>query len=222
MKGIFYAVGVGPGDPDLLTVKAIKTITKSDVIAVPDSGASENIALSIAGKYIKDKHTLFVKMPMIKNKEQLNEYHDKAAAEISNILDSGKSVAFLTIGDPTVYSTVMYVHKRIKDRGYETEVVSGITSFCAAAAALEQTLCMRDEMLHIIPATFNDINSVIGLSGTKVLMKSGKSISGFIDKLKDKNLLAVECASMKNQKLYKSADELGKNMSYFSVIIVSD
>ncbi len=222
MKGVFYAVGVGPGDPELLTLKAMKTIAQSDVIVAPDSGAGENIALMIAADYIKEKEIAEIKMPMIKEKAELEKYHDQAAFDISKRLEEGKNVAFLTLGDPTVYSTVMYVHKRIKEMGYQTEVIPGVPSFCAAAAALGQTLCMRDEMLHVVPATFQDVDRVLDLPGTKVLMKSGKTMAKLKEKLQGKTVMAVERATMKNQKIYKTSEELDETMSYFSVVIVPD
>ena len=86
MKGKFFAVGVGPGDPELITLKAINTMKNSDVIAVPRSGASENIALKIAGAYIEGKTLLECDMPMIKDKEQLDRYHDQSAMEIGALL----------------------------------------------------------------------------------------------------------------------------------------
>ena len=222
MKGVFYAVGVGPGDPDLLTLKAIKTIDACDMIVAPDSGGKENIALKIASAYVKDKKIVEVKMPMIKNEATLKQYHEQAAEDICRQLDDGKSVAFLTLGDPTIYSTVMYVHTRIQQKGYATEVVPGIPSFCAAAAALGQSLCLRDEMLHIIPATFGDMDQVIDLPGVKVLMKSGKTLAAVKDKLQHRSVMAVEYATMEKQKIYENVEALDENMSYFSVIIVRD
>lgn len=97
-RGTFYAVGVGPGDPELLTVKAINTIKSCPVIAVPKSGASENIALKIAGSYITDKELLECEMPMIKDKAELDKYHDLAAEKIGAVLDRGKDVAFSDSG----------------------------------------------------------------------------------------------------------------------------
>lgn len=123
MKGKFFAVGVGPGDPELITLKAINTMKNSDVIAVPRSGASENIALKIAGAYIEGKTLLECDMPMIKDKEQLDRYHDQSAMEIGALLSKGKTVSFLTLGDPAIYSTVMYVHRRLTEQGFDTAII---------------------------------------------------------------------------------------------------
>ena len=98
----------------------------SDVIAVPRSGASENIALKIAGAYIEGKTLLECDMPMIKDKEQLDRYHDQSAMEIGALLSKGKTVSFLTLGDPAIYSTVMYVHRRLTEQGFDTAIIPGI------------------------------------------------------------------------------------------------
>lgn len=219
MKGKFYAVGVGPGDPELITLKAINTMKKSDVIAVPRSGASENIALKIAGEYIKDKTLLECDMPMIKDKDQLDRYHDQSAADIGRLLDEGKTVSFLTLGDPTIYSTVMYVHKRLTDQGYDTAIIPGIPSFCGAAASLNTSLCERDEMLHIVPATYKG-HQAEELEGTRVLMKSGKKIMELKEALIEQNAMMVECATMENEKVYKDLSSLKEQSSYFSLIVI--
>lgn len=218
-KGVFYAVGIGPGDPELVTVKAIKTMENSDVIVVPKSGAKENIALTITKDYIKGKEVMESHMPMTKDRAKLDEYHKIAAEEIAEILDQGRSVAFLTLGDPCIYSTVMYVHRKIKEMGYDTKVIPGVTSFCAAAASLGEPLCEREEMLHIIPATFKG-EEALNLKGTRVLMKSGKSIMEMKDKLKGKRAMLVERATMEGEKVYQDLQDLDEPSSYFSIIVV--
>lgn len=219
MKGKFYAVGVGPGDPELLTLKAIRIMEESDVIAVPRSGASENIALKIAGAYIEGKELLECDMPMIKDKAELDKYHDKSAADISALLDAGKDVAFLTLGDPAIYSTVMYVHRRLTEAGYDTAIVPGIPSFCGAAASLNTSLCERDEMLHIVPATYKG-SQASTLEGTRVLMKSGRSIMQLKEQLAEEQAMMVECATMENEKVYKDLNDLKEQSSYFSLIVI--
>lgn len=89
-------------------------------------------------------------MPMTKDPEALAASHDRAADQVETYLRDGKNVVFLTLGDPTVYSTFMYVHKRIKTRGYETQIISGIPSFCAAAACADMALTEAKEELHVI------------------------------------------------------------------------
>ena len=92
------------------------------------------------------------------------------------LLDEGKTVVFLTLGDPTIYSTYWYVHKRVAARGHDAELVPGVPSFCAAAATMGRALCEDGEMLHIIPATHGRTEEGLSLSGSRVLMKTGKSV----------------------------------------------
>lgn len=218
-QGTFYAVGVGPGDPDLLTVKAINTMKACDVIALPRSGASENIALKIASQYIEGKEILECDMPMIKDQAQLALCHDRSADEIEKLLTQGRNVAFLTLGDPSIYSTVMYVHHRLTERGCRTAIIPGIPSFCGAAASLNVSLCERDEMLHIIPATYKGTQTD-SLEGTKVLMKSGKTIMKIRDELTEKKAMMVERATMDDEKVYRDLNDLKEQSSYFSLIVI--
>ena len=155
MTGKLYGLGVGPGDPELLTVKALRLVKESDVIAVPGAVAEESVAYKIVkGVYgeLDEKTLIPIPMPMTKDPAVLEENHRKAADTIEELLKQGKQVAFLTLGDPTVYSTYLYVHKRILERGYEVEIVSGIPSFCAVAATLNMGLVEMAEPLHVIPA----------------------------------------------------------------------
>lgn len=155
MKGILFGLGVGPGDPELLTLKALRLIRESEVIAVPGNNVKESVAYKIVkGAYdsLDEKKLIPVAMPMTKDPKVLEANHDKAADDVEAWLKEGKNVAFLTLGDPTVYSTYLYVHKRIVERGYEAEIVSGITSFCAVAARLNMGLVEMAEPLHVIPA----------------------------------------------------------------------
>ena len=139
-KGTLYGVGIGPGDPELLTLKAVRLIREAQVIALPGKEAKETVAYRIAVQAVpelEEKHLLPVAMPMTKDKKELEENHRLAAEAVERKLDAGKDVAFLTLGDPTVYSTYLYVHKRVQADGYPTKIVSGVTSFCAASAELE-------------------------------------------------------------------------------------
>ena len=192
---------------------------ESDVIALPRSGASENIALKITRNYIEGKALLECDMPMIKDQEELNRYHDRSAAEIAALLDEGKTVAFLTLGDPSIYSTVMYVHRRLTRMGYDTAIVPGIPSFCGAAASLNTSLCERDEMLHVIPATYKG-DQASQLAGTRVLMKSGKTIMKLKEQLAAQSAMMVECATMEHEKVYHDLNQLEEQSSYFSLIVI--
>ncbi|WP_312092865.1 precorrin-2 C(20)-methyltransferase [Aminipila sp.] len=224
-----YGLGVGPGDPELVTLKAVRIIEESDIIAVPKSGQSVNVAYTIAKGAIPgldEKTIVELDMPMTRDKEKLAASHDAAADQVKNWLDEGKNVAFLTLGDPTIYSTYAYVHNRVRDAGYETEIVPGIPSFCAVSAKLNDSLTEAEEALHIIPASYEGAEEALHMEGTKVLMKSGKSIGKLKEYINSMDnpptVKMVERCGMDGERVFYNLDEIDENASYFSVIIVRD
>lgn len=229
MQGKLYGVGVGPGDPELLTLKALRLIKENEVIAVPGKDIRASVAYQIVkGAYEDlDKKTLIpVAMPMSKDPQVLKTNHDKAADQVEDYLREGKNVVFLTLGDTTVYSTYLYVHKRILERGYEAEIVSGITSFCAVAARLNMGLVEADQPLHVIPATYKaqEMDEILKLPGTKVLMKTGKKmkqVKESIEKSGQKAVMIENCG-MPSEKIYRSAEEIPEDSGYYSLIIVKE
>ena len=221
--GKLWGVGVGPGDPELLTVKAVRVLREADVVLVPDASSGDKVALNIAKDYLRDKQIQFVKTPMVRDKAVMDAAHEQAADTICALLDAGRQVAFLTLGDPAIYSTYMYIHQKVLRRGYAVEVVPGIPSFCAAAARLNQSLCLGREPLTIIPAS-HDQNDLMDLPGNKVFMKAGRSILELQQALADKGLLEgasmVENCSMENEHVYPHFADLKEPSGYFSLVIV--
>ena len=193
----------------------------------------KDIQASVAYQIVKgayedlDKKTLIpVAMPMTKDPQVLKANHDKAADQVEDYLKKGKNVVFLTLGDTTVYSTYLYVHKRILERGYEAEIVSGITSFCAVAARLNMGLVEADQPLHVIPATYKaqEMDEILQLPGTKVLMKTGKKmkqVKESIEKSGQKAVMIENCG-MPSEKIYRSAEEIPEDSGYYSLIIVKE
>ena len=227
MAGKLYGVGVGPGDPELLTVKALRLIRENPVIAVPGNDIRGSVAYQIVkGVYEKlDEKTLVpVAMPMTKDRAVLEANHAKAAADVAGFLKEGKNVVFLTLGDPTVYSTYLYVHKRILEMGYEAEIVSGITSFCAVAARLNMGLVEMAQPLHVIPATYRaeEMDEILKLPGTKVLMKTGRKMKEVRESIlrSGQKAVMIENCGMPGEKIYGSAGEIPERAGYYSLIIV--
>lgn len=227
MKGKLYGVGVGPGDPELLTLKALRLIRENPVIAVPGEDIRASVAYQIVkGAYeaLDEKTLLSVAMPMTKDPAVLEANHEKAAGDVEAYLGQGKNVVFLTLGDPTVYSTYLYVHKRILARGYEAEIVSGITSFCAVAARLNMGLVERDEPLHVIPATYqaDGMDQVLKLPGTKVLMKTGRKMAQVRESIQKSGQQAVmiENCGMPGERIFEGAENIPEKSGYYSLIIV--
>lgn len=224
-----YGVGVGPGDPELMTLKAVKLIESCDIIAVPRSGQTVNVAYTIAkGAYpdLDKKRIEELDMPMVRDRELWNRKHDEAAAQVMTWLDEGKDVVFLTLGDPTIYSTYSYVHNRVRDAGYETQIIPGIPSFCAVAARLNCSLTEAEEALHVIPASYEGLEESLEMPGTKVLMKSGKAIGKVKEYIKSMesqpSVKMVERCGMEGERVFQSVDEIDEESSYFSVLIVRD
>ena len=226
MKGKLYGVGVGPGDPELITYKAVACMQKSAVIAVPTNGEGKQTAFDIVKEYITTQEIMSCYMPMTRNREQLSASHEACAAQIILELEKGKDVTFLTLGDPTVYSTYMYVHRRVKEKGYDTEIIPGVPSFCAVAARLGDSLCEEGEMLHIIPASYTGIEEALELPGTKVLMKSGKSLQKVLDLLKQKDtpqkVQMVSRCGMPQESVFYTIEDIEGQESYFSVVVVKE
>ena len=142
-RGIAYGVGVGPGDPELMTLKAVQLIRQNDVIAVPGKEPKESVAYRIAAgavPEIEDKELVPVYMPMTKDPEKLEAAHRNGAEMLESYLDQGRNVVYITLGDPSLYCTFSYLQHILEADGYEAELVSGIPSFCAAAARLGASL----------------------------------------------------------------------------------
>lgn len=223
-KGILYGIGVGPGDPELMTVKSIRTVKECDVIAIPHKEKEKCMALRIALGAIpelEDKEYITIDMPMTKDPLRLENAYQSGANKLVSLLDSGKNVGFLTIGDPTVYSTYMYLHKRVVDRGYQAKIIPGITSFCAAAAELGISLCENKDELHIIPGTYQP-TAAFAYPGVKVLMKNNLAESLRVLKAGNYDASMVENCGLPNQKVYRSVDEIPEDSGYFSLMIVKN
>ena len=217
-QGVLYGVGVGPGDPELMTVKAVRIIREADVIAVPDGQTAQ----TIAKEYLDGKELLICSMPMLRDKVLLDQKYDEAAARICRLLAQGKMVAFLTLGDPSVYTTYIYIHRRVRACGYDAQLIPGVPSFCAVAARLGDPLCEGAEPLMIVPASYKNADDCLDFPGNKVFMKAGRSIGALRDKLRARGDRAqmVENCGMHNERVFRSLDEIDPQAGYFSVVLV--
>lgn len=225
-KGRLYGVSIGPGDPELITVKAMNIISKSKYIATPHTGTGESLALSIVSQAIdlSDKEIMLLEFPMTKDKEILAKSHNEAAEAIINVLDSGEDVAMLNLGDVTIYSTFDYTKDKLVERGYDVQVIPGVTSFCASASELKIGLTTMNEPLHIIPASGIDIKEALKMPGSKVLMKIGRSMPKLIEAISElgleDNVYAVENCGLENERVYKGLEEFDEKMGYFTIVVV--
>ena len=232
--GVLYGIGVGPGDPELMTLKAINTIKACDIIAIPAVSKEECYAYSIVQAVlpeIEKKQIMCTPFPMIKDKEKLTISHNKIYSDIVCELEDGKNVAMLTIGDPSVYSTYMYIHKRVMQAGFMTVMISGVPSFCAVAARLGISLGEKDEEIHIIPAAY-DVRESLGFHGTRIYMKSGKKLEELLrvlrESMQDKesrahqDIYGISNCGMENEQVYCGLDELEQAKGYLTTVIVKE
>ena len=229
MKGKLYGIGTGPGDPELLTIKAVKAIQRCGVIAIPKTANDERTAYSIVEEYLQGKELLECRFVMDEDLSKRKEARQIAAADIIQFLDKGNDLGFVTLGDPTTYSSYMYVHEIIVSKGYDAEIVPGITSYTAAAAAFGIALCEGDETLTLIPARHGyNIDELFNYPGNKVLMKSGENLNCVLKKLKEHGYgekTRIACrVSMDSQRLYTCIDEFeeSKETGYFTLAIVRE
>ena len=226
MRGIAYGVGVGPGDPELMTLKAIRLIRENDVIAVPGKAPQESVAYQIAAAVVPElaeKELVSVYMPMIKDRALIDAEHRKGAKLLEQYLEQGKNVVYITLGDPTVYCTFSYLQHILEADGYQVELVSGISSITAAAAKLCVPIAEWDEPLHVVPAIHKS-GAALDQSGTYVLMKSASHMAEVKELLRasGRDVRAVENCSMETEKVYRSVEEIPDDAGYFSLIVAKE
>jgi precorrin-2/cobalt-factor-2 C20-methyltransferase len=229
MKGKLYGIGVGPGDPELVTLKAKRLLGEVDCVAIPKTAAEkESLALSIVSGLIEEKKDILeLLFPMSFNERLLEDSWNKAVEKIRSRLDAGKDVAFITLGDPTVYSTYMYLHKILKQQGYETEIVPGITSFCASAARAGISLAENRESLAVVPSAYDcrDIDKILDNFENVVLMKISRKFSELREKLKEKGLddkavLVSKCGLEGEMIEFDLGKVNEETLSYFTTMII--
>lgn len=223
---IAYGVGVGPGDPELMTLKAVRLIRENEVIAVPGKNPKESVAYQIAVQNVPelgDKELVPMDTPMTRDRERLKKAHRKCADVLESYLDKGKNIVYITLGDPTVYCTFSYIQRLLEADGYTTALVSGVPSFCAAAARLRVPLAEWNQPLHIIPAAHTE-EFPLQNGENYVLMKSAsrmKEVKAFL-RQSGKSVYAAENCGMENEKLCYGVDEIPDDAGYFSLMIAKD
>ena len=224
-RGKLYGVGVGPGDPELVTKKAERVLREADIVAVPDKGAGEKTALNIVADIVAGKELLYCPTPMVRDRAVLDGCYEQIANDICALLDEGKNVAFITLGDPTVYSTYIYVHKKVLARGYEAELIPGVPSFCAVAARLNTSLCEGAERLLIVPAS-HDAADCLDIRANKVFMKAGKAIGELQTQLAERGMLEhaslVANCGMVGELVCPRFADMTDGTGYFSIVLVKE
>ena len=178
MNGMVYGVGLGPGDPELMTLKAARLIGGADVIAYPSLEGGDSFARSIAADLIEDgTEEIAISIPMSVERAPAQNAYDAGAAAIAAQLEAGKDVVVLCEGDPFFYGSFMYLFSRLSDR-FDCEVVPGVTSVTACAAALQSPLTARNEVLMIIPGPMDEdsMEARIAAAEAVAVMKVGRHL----------------------------------------------
>ncbi|GAA5065047.1 precorrin-2 C(20)-methyltransferase [Streptomyces similanensis] len=234
MSGKLYGVGLGPGDPSLMTVRAVEVIAEADVIAYHSARHGRSIARSIAAKHLRADH---VEEPLVYPvttettdhpggyRGAMEDFYAEAAAKLAAHLDAGRTVAVLAEGDPFFYGSYMHMHKRLADR-YETEVIPGVTSVSAAAARLGAPLAEGEEVLTILPGTLpeEELTARLAATDVAVVMKLGRTFPKVRRALEDSGRLRearyVERATMGKERIAALAEVDADSVPYFSVAVL--
>lgn len=228
-KGVFYGVSAGPGDPELLTVKALRVMGECPVLACPQSKSGEMLALDIVRQAmdISGKTILPLQFTMSRDEAVLRAAHEKAAGEVCRYLEQGQDVAMPNLGDVSIYSTYCYLMELVRGRGFETRMVAGVPSFCAVAARLGISLTEKNSPLHIAPGSF-DLKEALCWPGNKILMKSGSQMPDVlqaVEKYADPGRSAmVSNCGLPNERVFAdlAKERPGEATGYFATVIVKE
>ncbi len=248
-KGKLYGVGTGPGDPELLTLKAVRTVKEADIIAIPNDDPEDCIpwkTVTTAVPEIRNKKLLKVPFLMQRDLEARKAVRKQNADRIAALLDQGFHIAFLTIGDPSIYTTYSYVAALLSPQGYDCEMISGVPSFCGAAARLNTTLCSDQEKLEIIPGgghakreeedpseetpeEYSESSTPpegsgrpgCGSGATQIYMKYESLFPDLIEKLdqRGENPLIIEKCCLDRERVFKDHRKLPGDIGYFNIVI---
>lgn len=230
-KGKLYGIGVGPGDPELLTVKAVKAIESADVIISPTKKMGKpSIALQIAKPYIKPETKLVVMdFPMLSlsaERETLEKQWGENADQIQSMLNWGQNAVFLTLGDPMVYSTYSYVMEFLIDRGMAVETISGVPSFCSLAAHLNLPLTQGEESLGVVgmTQTEEEVDAVLDAHQNIVVMKVSANAKGLAKALRERHLedhfVMISNIGMDSERVTRDIADLEKKVPYLSTVLI--
>ncbi|MFW2365449.1 MAG: precorrin-2 C(20)-methyltransferase [Desulforhopalus sp.] len=238
MEGTFYVVGVGPGDPQLMTLKAAKVLENCDTWFVPsafENGGSMAHKIAAGAVDGQNKTILNHRFPMKQvfrgqaPDPELKTAWQEAAKTIMEYLGKGQDVVFPTLGDPAIYSTGYYVCETLQEYGspFKVEIVPGVSAIGASSAVSSTPLCLGDERLVVIPATFpNDqIHEILELCDAAVFMKVSKVLPRLVGLLEELDLIdnavLIERCSLDDQRVWTDIREaVGQDLHYFSTMVV--
>ncbi len=226
MTGTLYGLGVGPGDPELLTLKALRLLRAAPVIAYPAPEGGDSLARQIVAPHLHGSQTeIPIRMPMIEARFPAQDVYARAASEIGGHLDAGRDVAVLCEGDPFFYGSFLFLFGRMADL-YPVQVVPGVSSLTACAAVLGAPLAARNDVLSVVPATLDaaDIAARLDAADAAAIIKVGRHFAKVRDILRQRGLADraryVERATMEHQRVLTLDQVCPETVPYFSMILV--
>lgn len=234
MAGTLYGVGLGPGDPELVTVKAARIIGEADVVAFHSARHGRSISRAVAAPYLRDgqieEHLVYpVTTETVDHpggyQGAIDDFYTEASETLAAHLAAGRTVALLAAGDPLFYSSYMHMHTRLCDR-FDAEVIPGVTSISAASAALGVPLVERDEVLTVLPGTLpvEELTRRLRATDSAAILKLGRTFPAVRQALADSGRLAeasyVERASTDRQRVLPAVDVDESQVPYFSIALV--
>ncbi|MGY4101124.1 precorrin-2 C(20)-methyltransferase [Nocardia sp. R16R-3T] len=233
-NGKLWGVGLGPGDPELVTVKAARVIAEAEVIAFHSARHGRSISRGIAAPYMRagqlEEHLIYPVTTETTDhpggyQGAIDEFYEQAAERLATHLAAGRSVALLAAGDPLFYSSYMHMHRRLADR-FEAEIIPGITSVSAASAALGTPLVEGEQVLTVLPGTMptDELTRRLRDTDAAAIMKLGRTYPGVRQALSDSGRLTdayyIERASSTRERVLAAADVDDADVPYFSITLV--
>ena len=228
-QNVLYGLGLGPGDPELLTLKAVRLLGEADVVICPQGKrGGKSIAMELALPHIKsDAQVVPMVFPMIYDAAALDVMWQKNAEAIHQYLKTSRKVVFVMIGDPTVYSTYMYMLPLLRAMGDSVETIPGITSFCASAARISLPLAMGDERFGVIPLRrdLSGLDEMLETYENLIVMKPSHGSRALGEKLIEKGLgehfvLIAECGKPNEYISRDIQDLISGKVPYMSIILI--
>ncbi|CUH15673.1 Precorrin-2 C(20)-methyltransferase [Jannaschia seosinensis] len=224
MTGILYGVGLGPGDPDLITRRAARLIEQAEVVAYPSLAGGDSLARSIAADLIApDAREIRMDVPMTRDRAPAQAAYDAGADAIAAELGAGRDVVCLCEGDPFLYGSFMYLFARLRGR-FEVEIVPGVTSVTACAARAAMPLAARDEVVTILPGPLPDdaLRRHLRAADTLVVMKVGRHLRRLRMLLSEEGLSGtyIERATLGAERVLPLS-EAPDDAPYFSMILIT-
>ena len=225
-NGIFYGIGVGTGDPEYLTLKAVRLIQQADVVAYLKSETGTAIARDIAAEWIDKQQQMAIIMPYKTDRTGANQAYDEGARRISDYLEQGLKVAFLCEGDPLFFGSYIYLYQRLSPQ-YKCQTVAGISSIHASTALAQIPLTQQNESLAVVTSrnTDEEISKALAQYSSVIIMKAGVARPRLLTLIEQSQRLDDTCyvqrAGQEGESVERDMGKLTGKGDYFSLLIVS-